>query len=78
MAGYYSELDRPAEGPEMSDRINENVVVLAAREWAKRSSKSELTAAANVIDVMRVLKGKFSSDKYARTLEKLYCEYTER
>jgi len=61
----------------MIERTDENVVVLAAREWARRSGKSEIAAAANAIEVMNELKGKLSPDQYARMLEKLYCEYKE-
>lgn len=61
----------------MIERLDENVVVVAAKEWAKRSGKNEIAAAANAIDVMNELKTKLPTDQYARTLRKLYCEYKE-
>ena len=61
----------------MVDRINEELVVQAAREWAARSNKNDAIAAANAQETIDALKAKLTGEEYARALERLYREYDE-
>jgi hypothetical protein len=61
----------------MVDRINEELVVQAAREWAARSNKNDAIAAANAQETIAALKTKLTGEEYDRALERLYREYDE-
>jgi hypothetical protein len=61
----------------MIERINEELVVQAAREWAARSNKNDAIAAANAQDTINTLKAKLTGEEYDRALERLYREYDE-
>jgi hypothetical protein len=61
----------------MVDRINEELVVQAAREWAARSNKNDAIAAANAQETIDALKAKLMGEEYDRALERLYREYDE-
>ncbi|MNG38278.1 hypothetical protein D3C84_1259170 [compost metagenome] len=61
----------------MVDRINEELVVQAAREWAARSNKNDAIAAANAQETIDALKAKLTGEEYDRALERLYLEYDE-
>lgn len=61
----------------MVDRINEELVVQAAREWAARSNKNDAIAAANAQETIDALKAKLTGEEYDRALERLYREYDE-
>jgi hypothetical protein len=61
----------------MIERINEELVVQAAREWAARSNKNDAIAAANAQDTINALKAKLTGEEYDRALERLYREYDE-
>ncbi|MBK5416361.1 MULTISPECIES: hypothetical protein [unclassified Pseudomonas] len=59
----------------MIERITEQLVVQAAREWAARKNKSDASAVANAQEKMLTLKFKLTDDEYNRELKKLYREY---
>ena len=61
----------------MIERINEELVIQAAREWAARSNKSDANAASNALEAMSALKEKLDEEEYRLALEKLYCEYNQ-
>jgi hypothetical protein len=61
----------------MVDRINEELVVQAAREWAARSNKNDAIAAANAQETIDALKAKLTGEEYDRALGRLYREYNE-
>jgi len=61
----------------MIERVNEELVLQAAREWAARSNKNDAIAATNASDVINELKKKYIGEEYDRALERLYREYDE-
>ena len=61
----------------MIERINEELVIQAAREWAARSNKSDASVASNALEAMTALKEKLDDEEYRLALEKLYCEYNQ-
>jgi len=61
----------------MVDRINEELVVQAAREWAARSNKNDAIAAANAQETIDALKAKLTGEEYDQALGRLYREYNE-
>jgi hypothetical protein len=58
-------------------RINEELVVQAAREWAARLNKNDAIAAANARETIDALKAKLTGEEYDRALERLYRDYDE-
>lgn len=61
----------------MIERMNEGLVVQAARDWAVRINKSDANAVANAQETMVVLKIKLTIEESDRALEKLYLEHDE-
>jgi hypothetical protein len=61
----------------MIERINEELVVQAAREWPARSNKNDAIAATNAQETIASLKAKLTGKEYDRALESLYREYDE-
>ncbi|MDI2590015.1 hypothetical protein NYP20_16175 [Pseudomonas sp. N3-W] len=61
----------------MIERITESLVIQAAREWAARKNKSDVTAAANASETMAALKVKLTEEEYGQALEKLYRDYEQ-
>ncbi|WP_415769285.1 hypothetical protein [Pseudomonas sp. LB3P38] len=61
----------------MIERIHEDLVIQAAREWAARANKNDVAAAANALDEISALKAKLTGDEYDQAIERLYREYDE-
>ena len=61
----------------MIERINEELVVQAAREWAARSNKNDAIAATNAQETIAALRAKLTGEEYDRVIESLYREYDE-
>jgi hypothetical protein len=61
----------------MIERVNEELVLQAAREWAARSNKNDAIAATNASDVINELKKKYTGEEYDQALVRLYREYDE-
>ncbi|WP_130908301.1 hypothetical protein [Pseudomonas sp. Sample_16] len=61
----------------MIDRINEELVLQAAKEWAARLNKSGALAEESAQQTITALKAKLTGDEYSQALEQLYREYNE-
>ncbi|MGH8346997.1 MAG: hypothetical protein ACRES5_10590 [Pseudomonas sp.] len=61
----------------MIERINEGLVIQAAREWAARTNKNDAITVANAQDAIIALKAKLTGEEYDRALERLYRKYNE-
>ncbi|WP_426160281.1 hypothetical protein [Pseudomonas sp. TSRC2-2] len=59
----------------MTDRIDEQSIVRAAREWAARSNKDAETVVGGAQEVMAVLKDKLTPVQYETALIDLYRQY---
>ena len=59
----------------MIERINEEMVIQAAREWAARSNKSDASTASNALEAISTIREKLNDQEYRLALEKLYWEY---
>jgi hypothetical protein len=56
-------------------RINEELIVQAARERAARLNKNDAAAVADALDAIKALKAKVTGEEYDQALERLYREY---
>lgn len=61
----------------MIQRINEELVIQAAQEWAARSNKNVTEAAATAQEAISAFKITLKNDEYDEALAKLYREYDQ-
>jgi uncharacterized protein (DUF2342 family) len=69
-------LSESKEESAMNMRIDEQTIVDAAREWAKRSGKNEAVAVGTAQETMITLQASLPHKEYETALEKLYQEYS--
>jgi uncharacterized protein (DUF2267 family) len=62
----------------MTDRIDEQSIVRAAREWAARSNKDAETVVGGAQEVMAALKDKLTSVQYEKALSDLFRQYNNQ
>ncbi|MBA1379518.1 hypothetical protein [Pseudomonas brassicacearum] len=62
----------------MTDRINEQSVERAAREWATRSSNNEQMVVTSAYETMAALKGSLAPAQYETALRDLYNQYNQQ
>lgn len=62
----------------MTDRIDEQSIVRAAREWAARSNKNAETVVGGAHEVMAVLREKLTPIQYENALSDLFRQYNKQ